>query len=296
MWLWYALGSAVLSGSTALLAKYGGKKVDSGVAVAIRSTVILAFAWLIVLTGDGWQDIGRISGGTLIMPILSGATSAFAWLCYFKALRRGSVSQVASIDKASIILTMIGGWLFLDESMSVKKIISIVLVGSGALLMYEKSQNSDHNRTAPHKVRFNNSWLIWALASAGLAAATTLLSKAGTSHMSSDLGFAIRTGVMFLITWSMVVLEKKADTIAQIDRKSMLFVCLSGLSTALAWLCYFRALASPSAQASIVQPTDKLSILVSVAGARILFKEKLSSRSLIGLSLLTAGILILIIF
>lgn len=296
MWLWYALGSAVLSGSTAILAKYGAKKVDSSVAVALRSTVILAFAWLIVLTGDGWRDIGRVSGKTLILPLLSGASSAFAWLCYFRALRSGKIGQVAPIDKASIILTMLGGSIFLGEPMSVKKAISIVLVGIGALLMYERTSSNDLTSEIVHKVRFKHSWLIWALASTVFTALTTLLSKAGTRHLDSDLGFAIRTGVMFVITWSMVFIGHKADDIKQINRNSMLFVGLSGLSTALAWFCYFRALASPSAEAGIVQPTDKLSILVSMAGAKLLFKEKLSSRSFAGLCLLTAGILVLIVF
>lgn len=294
MWLWYALGSAVLSGSTAILAKYSTKKVDSSAAVAIRSAIILLFAWLVVVVGNGWQDIGKIDLTTVIIPIISGVTSALAWLCYFKALQGGTVGQVASIDKTSMVLTMLGGWLFLNEAMTAQKLISIVLVSTGALLMYEPRKEKGSREFQTRKVCLYSHWLLWAIASAVFTAGTTLLSKAGTAKLSSDLGFAIRTGVMFIITWGILIIGNKTDKLAKIDRRSMLFVCISGLSTALAWLCYFRALASPSAQAGIVQPTDKLSILVSVTGARILFKEKLSRKSKVGLFLLVSGILILI--
>lgn len=303
MWLMYALGSALLSGSTALLAKYGIKKVDSDLAVALRSVVILAVAWMVVLTSGSWIDIGVIEGRALIFPLLAGITNALSWLSYFKALRLGAVNQVAAIDKAGITLTMIGGWLMLGEKMTWQKGVSIVLILIGARLMVEKtgepqsntSQVTDPRQIKSAKGQKSKSWLFWAVSSAVLTATTTLLSKAGVARISSEFGFAIRTGVMFIIAWSSVLFKKMQNRIDQISRKSMLFVGLSGLTTAFAWLCYFRALASTGAEAGIVQPVDKLSILVSVGGAWLFFKEKLKRRTVIGLIVLVIGVLILLI-
>lgn len=304
MWLMFALGSALFSGTTAVLAKYGMKKVDSDLAVALRSVVILAFAWLSVLITGSYGDIGRAKGEALVFPLLSGITNALSWICYFKALRTCSVSQAASIDKAGITLTIVGGWLFLHEPMTGTKLISIPLIIGGARLMIEQTQTTDKGSCASKasdpmnpcpKPASHKSWWVWSVASAVLASATTLLSKAGVEKLSSDLGFAIRTCVMFVIAWATVIGKQKQSKISEIDRKTMLFVGLSGLSTALAWLCYFRALALPGAQAGIVQPIDKLSILVSVFLARVVFKEKLKRRSAVGLLILTVGILILLL-
>lgn len=286
MWLAYALGSAVFSGMTSVLAKYGIRKVDSTLTVALRSVVILAFAWTTTLITGGYADIGRIGARELVFPLLSGVTNALSWVCYFKALKTGSINQVAAVDKAGITLTMIGGWLILGEPMTAAKLTSIALILTGALLMIEREGETAHKDKSP---------LFWAVLSALFTAATTILSKISVEKIDSDLGFAIRTGVIFVMTWASVCFRGKHREIAEISRKSMIFIGLSGLSTALAWLCYFRALGSPDAQAGIVQPIDKLSILVSVAFAAILFKEKLSRRSIAGLSILTAGILILLL-
>lgn len=295
MWLMYALGSAFFSGSTALLAKYGIKKVDSGLAVALRSVVILAVAWIVLLAGGGWADIGSAGGKALIFPMLSGITNALSWICYFKALRMGSINQVAPIDKAGITLTMVGGWLILGEAMNLQKGASIALILLGAWLMVEKDDAESGEEAASGDARKGRSRLFWALASAFLTAATTLLSKAGVERISSEFGFALRTGVMFAIAWASVIIRKMTKKIEEIDRKSMLFISLSGITTSIAWLCYFRALASPGAEAGIVQPIDKLGILVSVGGAWLFFKEKLKPRSAAGLIVLVSGILILIV-
>lgn len=313
MWLAFALASAVFSGTSAVLAKFGISKVDSDLAVALRSVVILAFAWLTVLITGSWADIGRVEGRALLFPLLSGVTNAFAWLCYFKALRMSSIDKVAAVDKAGITLTIVGGWIVLGEAMTLAKVVSILLILSGALLMIDRVKSKDgdagtevnelckdsevqesykRNRPMPTK---RKGWLHWSLLSALLTAATTLLSKASVERLDSDLGFAIRTGVMFVIAWTIVLVKKVRNEIEEIDRRSMLFVGLSGLSTALAWLCYFKALAAPSAEAGVVQPIDKLSVLVSVLLARVVFKEKLKGKTWLGLAVLTAGILVLLL-
>lgn len=225
----------------------------------------------------------------------------------------GSIDKIAAVDKAGITLTMVGGWIVLGEAMTLAKGMSILLILSGALLMIDSGRRMDgrfsdeknmpsertvvqedheYIRTWSNK---RKGWFYWSALSAMLAATTTLLSKAGVERMDSDLGFAIRTGVMFVIAWSIVLIKKLRKEIEGIDRRSMLFVGLSGVATALAWLCYFRALGVPNAEAGIVQPIDKLSVLVSVLLARVIFKEKLKRRTWFGLAVLTVGILVLLL-
>lgn len=307
MWLLYALLSAAFSGTTAVLAKYGIKKVESSLAVALRSVIILAFAWITLLVTGGWIEIGRAGVSALLFPLISGVTNALSWICYFKALSRGHVSSVASVDKAGIALTIVGGSLFLGEPMSAFKILSIALVVLGAILMAGSPDvqptglgqapctGCAQDTALPLPQKGRRSWLIWAIASAMFTAATTLLAKAGTEKIASELSFAIRTGVMFIIAWTLVIGKGKKRTIEKLSIKQLLFIGLSGLITALAWLFYFKALASPSGQASIVQPIDKLSIWVSVTGAWLLTKEKPNKRTLIGLLILSVGILVLLL-
>lgn len=291
MWLLLAVGSAIFSGATAVIAKFGIKKVDSALAVALRSVIILAFAWMVVLVGGGWKDIDRAHGFALLFPLLSGSANAIAWLCYFKALSNGTVNQVAPIDKAGIALTFLGAHFLWGRPLGIQKIISITLILLGAALMYEKDAKSTPVDTQSSKVRFKRSWLFWAVASAALASAATLLSKTGARRLDADLSYAIRSGVMFVIAWSYVLIKKTHTNIGLQSRKSILYIGLSGLTTALAWLCYFRALADPTAEAGIVQAIDKLSILVSVTAAKFALNERLTCKAYIGLILLVAGII-----
>lgn len=304
MWLILALASALFSGTTTVLAKYGIKRVEPELAVALRSVVILAFAWLTLLMSGSWSEIGSLTAIAALFPLLSGTANALAWFCYFKALQNGSVNQVAAIDKAGIVITMVGGWVLLGESMTRTKGLSIALILCGVWLMIEKEPTDRDIRSSASQDQHGSSPpsgkhpLIWAVTSALFASAATLLSKAGSVKLDANIAFAIRTGVMFVLEWGTVIWKNgivKRTEADKIGQKSMLFVGLSGLTTALAWFCYFRSLASPEAEAGIVQPIDKLSLLVSVLLARWFLKEELKPRTVAGLALLTAGILVLLI-
>ena len=125
------------------------------------------------------------------------------------------------------------------------------------------------------------------------ASLTSILGKIGISGVDSNLGTAIRTIVVLVMAWIMVFVTKKQGELKKIDRKSMVFICLSGLTTGLSWLCYYKAL--QDGQASVVVPIDKLSILVTVAFSYIVLKEKLTKKSAAGLAMITAGTLMLVI-
>lgn len=285
MWLTFAFGSALFAGITAILAKIGIKNTDSTIATAIRTIIILLFSWLMAGITGTFQGINNITGKTLLFLVLSGLATGGSWLCYFKALQIGDVNKVAPIDKSSTILTMLLAFIILGEKLDVIKIICMPLIGTGTYLMIMKKQSD--------KKASDIGWLGYAVLSAVFASLTSILGKIGISDIDSNLGTAIRTVVVLIMAWIMVFVTGKQGEIKSISRKNMLFICLSGLTTGLSWLCYYKAL--QDGPASVVVPIDKLSILVTIAFSFFVLKEKLTRRSLLGLLLVTAGTLLLVI-
>ena len=285
MWVILAAGSAFFAGVTSILAKCGIRKTDSTVATAVRTIVVLIMSALMVLIVGSFGTITQISGKSWLFLVLSGLSTGASWLCYFKALQNGDVNKVVPIDKSSTILTMIMAFIFLQESISMLKVVCIVVIAAGTLLMLEKKDVAGEKKSRV--------WLPYAVLSAVFAAATSILGKVGISDVESNLGTTIRTAVVLLMAWLMVLVTGKSEKVREIPRKELLFICLSGLATGASWLCYYKAL--QDGPASIVAPIDKLSILVTVLFSRIVFHEKLSLKSGIGLALLTAGTLLLLI-
>lgn len=285
MWILYAFGSAFFAGITAILAKIGIKNTDSNLATAIRTIVILIFSWLMVFIVGSFNTITELTTKTLIFLILSGVATGLSWLCYFKALQLGNVNKVTPIDKSSTILTMILAMIFLGEKITILKIISIILIGIGTYLMIEKKNDNKQAK--------DNKWLIFALGSAVFASLTSILGKIGINGVESNLGTAIRTIVVLIMAWVVVFITKKQNEIKEIDKKSWKFLLLSGLTTGLSWLCYYKAL--QDGEASIVVPIDKLSIIITISFSYFILKEKLNKKSLIGLILIIIGTLTLLV-
>lgn len=285
MWIAFAFASAFFAGITAILAKIGIKNTDSTVATAIRTIIILIFSWLMTIVTGSFKDIGNVTGKTLVFLILSGLATGGSWLCYFKALQIGDVNKVTPIDKSSTILTMLLAFIILGEKLSAVKILCMILIGAGTFLMITKKK-SDNNATG-------FKWILYAVFSALFASLTSILGKIGISDINSNLGTAIRTIVVLIMAWVMVFVIGKQNDIKNINKHNLLFICLSGVTTGLSWLCYYKAL--QDGQASIVVPIDKLSILVTIAFSYFVLKEKLTKKSLFGLFLMTAGTLLLVI-
>lgn len=288
MWLLFAVGSAFFSGITAILAKCGVRKTDSTVATAVRTVVVLLFSWLVVLIAGSKDEISSLSAKTVVFLILSGIATGASWLCYFKALQTGDINKVVPIDKFSTVLTMLLAMIFLNEGMSLLSAAAIVLISAGTFLMIQK-QNTDFNRSDKN----DKSWLIYAVLSAVFAALTSILGKVGIENVESNLGTAIRTCVVLVMAWLMVFITGKTGEVRKIPRKDLLFICLSGFATGGAWLCYYKAL--QDGPASVVVPVDKLSILVTILFSYIVFKEKLSKKSLFGLLLIVVGTICMVI-
>ena len=285
MWIILAAGSAFFAGLTSILAKCGIRKTDSTVATAVRTIVVLVMSALMILIVGSFGTIVQISGKSWLFLALSGLSTGASWLCYFKALQNGDVNKVVPIDKSSTILTMIMAFIFLQESISLLKIVCITMIVAGTLLMLERKDVSGEQKSRV--------WLPFAVLSAVFAAATSILGKIGISDVESNLGTTIRTAVVLLMAWLMVLVTGKSGKVREIPRNELLFICLSGIATGASWLCYYKAL--QGGPASIVAPIDKLSILVTVLFSRIVFHEKLSLKSGIGLALLTAGTLLLLL-
>ena len=280
MWLFYAIGSAFFAGVTSILAKCGIRKTDSTVATAVRTIVILVFSWIMVFVAGSQDQISEISGRTLLFLILSGAATGASWLCYFKALQIGDINKVVPIDKSSTVLTILLALIFLGEGVSLPKAVAVVVIAAGIFLMIEKK---DVEETKSGK----GGWFLYAAGSAFFASLTAILGKIGITGVESNLGTAIRTCVVLVMAWLMVLVTGKQGEVKKIGRKELVFICCSGIATGASWLCYYRAL--QEGPASVVAPVDKLSVLVTVAFSYFVFGEKLGKKEAAGLVLLTAG-------
>ena len=288
MWVFYAIGSSFFAGITAILAKCGIRKTDSDVATALRTVVVLAFSWLMVLiTGTG-AGITQISGKTLLFLVLSGVATGASWLCYFHALQKGDINKVVPIDKSSTILTIVLALIFLHEGLSFGKSVSVVLIGVGTMLMITKKEDKPEEKKENSK-----EWMIYALLSAVFASLTAILGKVGIEGVDSNLGTAIRTTIVLLMAWMMVFVTGKYHQMKKIEKKEMGFIVMSGLATGVSWMCYYRAL--QEGPASVIVPIDKLSILITIAFSWIVFHEKLTKKAAIGLGGIVAGTFLLAI-
>ena len=273
MWILYALGSAFFAGVTSILAKVGVKDVDSHLATAIRTIIVLIFSWIMVFIIGSQSTIVNIDRKTFLFLILSGLSTGVSWLCYFKALQLGDVNKVVPIDKSSTIITL-------------NMVVGMIGIAIGTYLMIQKKEGVE-------KVVKGKVWLIYALLSALFASLTSILGKVGIENVESNLGTAIRTIVVLIMAWIIVFATKKQGDIKKIDKNSLIFLILSGIATGASWLCYYKAL--QDGLASIVVPIDKLSILVTILFSYVFLKEKLSKKSLLGLILIVVGTLVLLI-
>lgn len=281
MWIVLAFLSALFAGLTSILAKCGIRRTDSTVATAIRTVVVLIMAFCMTLIVGSTGQITSISPKSWTFLVLSGIATGGSWLCYFKALQLGDVNKVVPIDKSSTVLTIIFAAVFLREPVSWLGWLCVVGIVVGTYLMIEKKA-----RTGGAKSR---AWLVYAALSAVFAALTSILGKIGIENVESNLGTTVRTAVVLLAAWGMVLVTKKGSQLKTIPKKELGFICLSGLATGGSWLCYYKAL--KDGLASVVVPIDKLSILVTVAFSYIVFREKLTLKSAIGLLLIVAGTL-----
>ena len=286
MWIFYALASALFAGGMSILAKIGIKNTDSNLATALRTIVVAVFAWLMVLVVGSQSGIAGIDAKSIVFLVLSGLATGGSWLCYFRALQIGDVNKVVPVDKSSTVLTMLLSFILLGEGLTWLKAAAMVFIGIGTYMMIERKETGPGNEKG-------YKWLIYASLSAVFASLTAILGKVGITGVESNLGTAIRTLVVLAMAWLIVVMQGKQREIRSIDKRSWVFIALSGLATGLSWLCFYRAL--QEGPVSVVVPIDKLSILVTVAFSYFALREKLNKKPVIGLAMIVAGTLSLLV-
>ena len=287
LWIIAAILSAVFAGLTSILAKCGIRRTDSDLATALRTIVVLIFSWMMVFVVGSQGTITEIELKPLIFLILSGLATGASWLFYFKALSMGDINKVVPIDKSSTVLTVLLAIIFLGETSNLAiKLIATAILAVGIMLMVEKKKGNVQAK--------GHVWMIYAVLSAVFAALTSILAKVGISGVDSNLGTAIRTGVVLLLAWAIVLARGKHKQIRTLDKKEMLFIVFSGIATGASWLCYYYAIGH--GLVSVVVPIDKLSLIVTVVFSYFIFKEKLSKKAFLGLCLMIAGTLLMAFF
>ena len=281
MWILLAFGSAFFAGVTSILAKAGIRETDSNLATAIRTIIVLIFSWIMVFLVGSQGTIFQIDGKTALFLVLSGLATGASWLCYFRALQLGNINRVVPIDKSSTVLTILLAFVLLGEPISIAKGVGIVAIAAGTYLMIQKKQ------VAEKEEKGGKAWLVYAVLSAVFAALVAILGKIGISGVESNLGTALRTGVVLVMAWVVVLVTGKQKEALRVPRRELGMICLSGVATGASWLCYFRAL--QLGPASVVVPIDKLSILITVLFSFLVFHETLNRESAVGLALIAAG-------
>ncbi len=286
MWILFALGSAFFAGLTSVVAKCGIKKTDSTVATAIRTGVVLICSAVMVTIVGSWGGITNVDTKSRIFLVLSGIATGASWLCYFKAISIGDVNKVVPLDKSSTVLAAVIAIIFLGESVTVPKITGLIAVTVGTYMMIGKKDGAGEKKRGL-------GWFFYGSLSAVFAALTSVLAKVGIENVESNLAATVRTAVVLVMAWLTVLVTGKGKLVKETTKKELLFIVISGILTGVSWLCYYRAL--QLGEVSVVVPIDKLSILVSIAFSYIVFKEKLTLKSFMGLMIIVVGTLCLLL-
>ena len=281
-WVMAAVASAFFAGITSILAKCGLSETDSDVATALRTFVVLVFAWIMVAVVGSGNTITQITPRSWLFLALSGLATGGSWICYFKALSQGDVNKVVPVDKSSTVMAVLLAIVLFGETSHLEvKLVGTAVIAVGTFMMIDKKQGASGGQS--------RSWLVYALLAAVFAALTSVLAKVGIEGAESNLATAIRTCFVLIMAWVIVVGKRKLSQVCHIDVRELCFLVASGVATGASWLFFYYAISA--GQVSVVVQIDKLSILISIAFAWVVFGERLTPKSGMGLALIVAGTL-----
>ena len=295
VWITLALLGAFFTSMTTILAKIGIKNVNSNFATFVRTGVVIICSLILCIVTKDITKTSSLKLDNWIFLILSGLATGCSWLCYYKALKLGNINKVAPIDKSSFILTSILFIIFFFNATTnngdlltiLMLVLSMSLMLVGTILMIGKQDVKDASSKA---------WLIYAILSAVFAALVALFVKLGLKNIPSNMGTLYRTIVVFIFAGLIVLFRKDYTGSKSISVKSWVFLILSGIATGGAWLCEYAALNYLGSNPIAVNSISKLSILLTMFLSFVLLKEKFNKKSLLGLLLLTSGIVLIIVF
>ncbi len=287
MWVIAALVSAFFSGVTSVLAKLGVRTTDPDVATTLRTFVILILTWAIAAAFGDLAAWNSFTPTAIFFLAASGICSGVSWALFFKALSLGPLNKVGPLDKVSSVLTVLFSILILHEvnHIAIKLVASAVIL-VGTYLMAENDPDGEQVE--------GWAWLAYALAGVALAVPTSILAKFGIEGIPSNLATAIRTSFVFATNAAFLVARRKVSLIRGTDRRELGFIVASGLSNGLTWLTYYYAVSI--GPVSVIEPINKLSLVVSMAFAATVLHERFSKRSLVGLALLVVSTVAMTVF
>ncbi len=296
VWVLIALLAAFFTSMTTILSKIGLKGVNSNFATFYRTGVVIICSVVVCMVSGSINMFSSLNFKNVIFLIISGICTGCSWLCYYKALKMASANKVAPIDKSSFILTTILFVIFYFDVTTkngniltiMMLILSMALMGIGTMLMISKNKDDEEETS--------KKWLIYAFLSSVFAAFVALFIKMGLNGIPSDLGTLLRTIVVFIFAGAIVLVRKDYKEVKGISFKQILILTLSGIATGGAWLCEYEALSFVNANPVVVNSIGKLSILLTMFLSFVILKEKFSKKSLLGLFILTLGIVVIIIF
>ena len=295
LWLILALIAALATSLTTVFAKIGIKDVPSDFATFFRTGLVLVCAAGLCFITGSWNQIPNLTPSNWIFLVLSGLCTGCSWLCYYRALQLSSVNRVAPIDKSSFLLTSILFLIFFfndvtkggDPLVIGMLFASMALMLGGTLLMaWPKKEEG----------RVSKKWIFYAVGSAVFASLVSLFVKIGLQGMSSDLGTFLRTVVVLIFSGAIALARKQTKGLKAVSPKSWVFLTLSGLATGVAWLGEYYALNMEGVNPVAVNAIGKLSILLTMLFSATVLKERFSWKSLLGLGLLTGGIILIVVF
>ena len=295
LWLIFALLAAVATSFTTIFAKIGIQNVKSNFATFYRTGIVIFCCVILCLITGSFANFNTLTKENWIFLILSGIATGCSWLCYYKALKLGDINKVAPIDKSSFVLTSILFVIFFFDdttnggtTLTISMLsLSIILMLIGTILMIDKKESNGST---------SKTWLIYAILSAVFASIVALFAKIGLKGIPSDLGTLIRSIIVFIFAGAIVLARKDYIGVKEINGHSWLFLTLSGIATGAAWLFEYYALNMEHTNPLAVNAIGKLAILLTMLFSFIVLKEKFSKKALLGLGLLTLGIILIIIF
>ena len=281
MWIMNAFLSALFAGATSILSKIGLDDISSHYVTALRTSIVLIFTWIMYFISG--SSMNGINAHNLVFILLSGFATGASWLCYYRALSLADVTQVVPIDKLSTFLTMIFAFIVFHEEVTWLKIGCIIIMFIGTYMMQKRPL--DHHA--------QKGWLMYALLSAIFASLTAILAKIGIQNVDSQTVTALRTIVVMVMAWIVVLVTQSYQPLHMLNRKQGYAIFFSAIATGLSWLCYFAAL--KEGPASLVVPIDKLSIVVSIVFATVILHEKQTLKTIFGLTCIVISTLLLLI-
>ena len=295
MWMLLALLAALFTSLTAIFAKIGIRDVSSNFATLYRTVIVTVCSAFICLVTGSFAGLQHFTWQNYLFLGLSGVATWLSWLCYNRAIKSGQVSRVAPIDKSSfVVANLLFLLFFFDETTNsgdpltiCMLVLSMALMLAGTLLMLDRKPGGEKGAGA---------WLLYAVLSAVFAGLVSLLVKLGLRGVSSNVGTLLRSLVVIVFLAGMLSFREGFGEVKTVTRRSWLFLTLSGMATGGAWLCEYAALNAPGVNPVAVNSVGKLAILPTMLFCRIVLGERFTKKTLTGLSVLVAGIVLIIVF